>query len=224
MYSAEHQVKNIVSNFGKLKSPGKSVPLTTSSLSDMDRHKNTCSVKNLLSGLHSMSYAVDKPHNKNVALDQQVKSNPELTPNHEFSANRHPNTHKSDRRIQTPVMFGIYPPLQNQYSYNPFIPTTNSPTTSTGVRSYNLSVDFPPNSQDTTTMGNGSDLYAQFNQSHPSSDHQGHSPYYRNIKPLSLPLMWPHWGTLSRMTLPNTSNHGSQSMILQKVFQNLNQV
>ena len=53
-------------------------------------------------------------------------------------------------------------------------------------------------------MGNGSDLYGQFNQSHTSSDHNDKSSYYRNIKPLSFPLMWPQWGTLSGMTVPNT--------------------
>ena len=53
-------------------------------------------------------------------------------------------------------------------------------------------------------MGNGSDVYGQFNQSHTSSDHNHQSSYYRNIKPLRIPLMWPQWGTLSGMTVPNT--------------------
>ena len=116
VYTSEHQVKSIVSNFGKLKSPGKSAHLTVSSLSDVDRHTKTRTscVNNSLS-------------------DQHVKSNPLLALNQEFSTNSNSSTHKSDSRSKTPVMFGIYPPFPNQYSYNPFIPVTNSPATGSSV-------------------------------------------------------------------------------------------
>ena len=128
MYTSEHQVESIVSNFGKLKSPGKSAHLTASSLSDVDRHTKTCTscVNNSLS-------------------DQHVKSNPLPALNQELSTNSNSSTHKSDSRSETPVMFGIYPPFPNQYSYNPFIPVTNSPATGSSVRSNNLSIDFLPN-------------------------------------------------------------------------------
>ena len=102
----------------------------------------------------------------------------------------------------------VNPPFPNQYSFNPFIPAPSSlatgSTSTCSVPSNNLSIDFLPNARDPTVVGNGSDLYGQFNQSCTSSDHNDKSSYYRNIKPLSFPLMWLQWGTFSGMTVPNT--------------------
>ena len=89
VYTPEHQVESIVSNFGKLKSPGKSAHVAACSLSDVDRH--TCTKTSTSCVINSLS-------------DQHVKSKPLPSLNQEFSANNNSKTHKSDsRRAKLPL-------------------------------------------------------------------------------------------------------------------------
>ena len=150
VYTPEHQVESIVSNFGKLKSPGKSAHVAASSLSNVDRH--TCTKT-------STSYV------NNLLSDQHVKSKPlpALTKNSLQIAIPAPRNLTVEAKLLLCSEYIHH--LQISIHIIPFIPATNSLATGStfSVRSNNLSIDFLLNARDPTLVGNGSDLYGQFN-------------------------------------------------------------